>query len=317
MVKPIAKTQAYLLHPWLVRAHHEWYDTTQETQTPDVIRRSTSYHVQWNAVQKSVEQFFYDRRMYWVPATAYALYALVASPVMMFPFIIGALSYVGSTGTAIREGGGHATITNFTFTHDATGADILALGVTADSSTTTVTATYNSASLTQAILSQATDRRSAWIGYKGSPSSGSNTVSVTYGTGTAGFGVAATYSGTAGTMSGGTGSNGTTQNYSTNVTTTNGDMAFDVSTNGGTQTVTAGSGQTARLTGNDSYWHYARASEKAATTTTTTMTWNRGTGAANFVHAVACINQAVASSSTVKTWNGLAKASIKTYNGLA
>lgn len=303
MVRPVARTEAHILHPFLVKAYHEWYDTTQWTQKPDVIRRSVSYHIQWQNIAESLRKY----RLLWdIIAGMHMAY----SPKMAQR---GAVSFVGKTETAIQEGASHATISSYTFAHDATGANLIVVGSTADVYTQTFSGTYAGGALTQATVANGVaDRRAAWIGYRANPTTGSNNVFVDFtNSNDAGFGVAVTYSGTNGTMNNATTGNGTTANYSVNVTSATGDMVFDISVNGGTQAVTVGSGQTQRLTGNDSYWHYARASDEAGASSVT-MEWTRGS-TANYSQAAANIPASTSTPVTVSPSAQVATFSIPAY----
>jgi len=80
----------------------------------------------------------------------------------------------------------------------------------------------------------------------------------------AGFGVAVSMSGSNGTMNGGTGATGnSTGTGNLNVTSQTGDMVFDmVAVGAGKTSPVAGAGQTARLAGDDSYWHDALGSDR-------------------------------------------------------
>lgn len=301
MVRPLARTEAEPIGRFLVRAKHIKY-VDDGTQTPPVEKEWTRYYIQWQRFPELVRDFkknFWQR--YENAQLAYAGVPTGHEPPWMkyYRFLVSLNSATNSSyspvaggPTAVQEGGAHATIANFTFSHNATGADILVVGATRDSFTDGFTATYNGDSLTEAKLQGG--NRSAWIGYKGSPATGSNTCQVNFSTSNdAGYGIAVTYAGSAGTMSGGvgnTGSSTSTSGAGNTVTTTQGSMAFDVVCLGtaGTSPVVGG-GQTSRLEGTDTYWHKALVSDEPATGTSTTMSWS-WTTSANYAHASANID---------------------------
>lgn len=305
MIKPVAKTYARLLHPWLSKEIHVFYDTTQETSTPDIIREFISYRIQWQNVWASIRNTFtlpsYDN-WYLHPQRGAVSFGTVSR---------------NSKYTSAEDGVAHATIASFNITHDATGADILVLGASADANTQTITSTYAGASLTVA-KNQGTNRTAAIL-YKGSPATGSNTCTINYTTANdAGFGVVCTYSGSAGTMSSGVGNTGTSTSTSgagNTVTSTSGDMAFDVLTIGtAASAITVGAGQTSRAIGADTFWHNIGVSEEASTGVSVTMSWS-WTTSSNYAHASANIDQSVASGPTnLKSLDTNVKANIKSYN---
>lgn len=288
MIKPTCKTEFHKTNNYFVWAEHTIYDTSVESLTPPVLRRYKRLNIQWHNVWAKIKSIFTPPQL--------------VSPFMPYHWQRGAISLVGSpylnddwtsAGDA-EQTGVHGTIATITIAGvSGTGADILVARTSADTAKT-MSATYNSVSLTT--LASVTTNRSAHIQYLGSPSSGSNTYVGTFSSADNGFGILTMYSGTAGTMSGGLTTSGNSTSASLSPTTTSGDLAVDVLTIGtAASAITIGGGQTQRGSNTtDLFFHELRASDETASGVSTTMSWT-WTTSANYAFAAGTINQAVAS----------------------
>ena len=292
MIKPTATTLVNYKHRYITPARHIFYDTTEESQNPRIIREHTAYYIQWQNIWNDL---IAPVKRYQMRVSASLFDAQPDGSVRLnwYRFAVSLVGVVdrNSKYTAAEDGTTHGVISSFNITHDATGADILVYRATADTSGKTVSATYNGASLTE--ITSITTNRCAFILYKGSPSSGSNTLTSTFSSADAGFGVITSYSGTAGTMSNAaTPATGNTTSTSLGVTTTSGDVAVDCLVLGTAGTsITVGAGQTSRGIGADTYWHNIGTSEEGATGASTTMSWS-WTGTAQYAFCAAKIDQA-------------------------
>lgn len=283
MIKPVAQTNIEVLHPFLVKCHHVWYDTTVESQNPPILREKNRYYIQWKNIWASIKEAFKlpENGSTWVLNPQRGAIALTGT--------VGRNPDWVTFGT-VEEDAAHAAVSGFTISHDATGADILVFRATLDVNAHTISTTYAGAALTE--ITSVTTNRAAYIQYKGSPATGTNNLVATYSVNDNGFGCVTTYSGSAGTMSNGTTTTGNSTSASLAVTTTNGDMAVDCLTIGTAATlITIGANQTQQGANSlDTWFHDVRCSDETATGITTTMSWS-WTTSANYAFAAANVNQ--------------------------
>lgn len=225
--------------------------------------------------------------------------------------------------------------TNFTFSHTCSGVDrVLTVGVSTFSLPVS-TITYNSVSMTNQVsqpsTSSAVIASVASLWYLVNPSTGSNTVSVSFSVSENGAGAGAisfTGADTTTPIDGFAGAAGATSTATVNVTTAKDAsivvdclQVWEFTTTG---SATVGSGQTSRYNNEFAFRTdvnrrgiSAGSTEPKATAGTVTMDWTGVPTGANIGWAIAAMGIAQGATSAIKTFNGLANASVKTVNSLA